>query len=273
MSPPAAAPSRPPRAAPAVDPRIEERRAQVRREAARRRRRFLVLGGGLVSVVLAGYGVTRSPLLDVDTVAVDGASHVPIAEVVDAAGLRHSPQLADVDPVTAAGRIQRLPWVFKATVTRHWPGRVEVSLLERTPVAAFAVVAAGPDREAGGWALADATGRVLEHGPDLPPGMAVVDVPEAAPAPGAHVTPSGRLAIGVVESLPASLQDRVTRVDATGADDLRLVVVDGPAVHFGPPVQVRAKLVALATLLGREDLRGVAAIDVRVPTAPVLTRS
>jgi hypothetical protein len=46
-----------------------------------------------------------------------------------------------------------------------------------------------------------------------------------------------------------------------------------PTVKFGRAEQVRAKLVALSTLVARTDLKGVRAIDVRVPTAPVLTRS
>jgi len=45
-----------------------------------------------------------------------------------------------------------------------------------------------------------------------------------------------------------------------------------PTVQFGPAAQVRAKLVALSTLLTRANLKGVRAIDVRAPTAPVLTR-
>lgn len=255
---------------PPVDPRIEERRARVRRDEARRRLRILVLGGGLVSAVLAGHGVTRSPLLDVDTVAVDGGSRTSATEVARAAGLNGRRQLADVDPVVAADRIERLPWVYKATVTRHWPGRVEVALLERTPVAAVAV--AGADGAAGGWALVDGTGRVLEHTGALPEGMATVEVPDVAPPPGARVAPPGLRAIAVLEQLPLSLQDRVTRVVVVPPDHLELALADGPPVRFGPAVQVRAKLVALATVLGRKDLRGVTAIDVRVPTAPVLTR-
>ncbi len=48
--------------------------------------------------------------------------------------------------------------------------------------------------------------------------------------------------------------------------------VDLPIIHFGPPTQVRPKLVALTTLIARANLKGVKAIDVRVPTAPVLSR-
>jgi len=48
--------------------------------------------------------------------------------------------------------------------------------------------------------------------------------------------------------------------------------VPAGVVLFGPAVQVAEKLQAVAIILARADLRGLRAIDVRVPSAPVLTR-
>ena len=73
--------------------------------------------------------------------------------------------------------------------------------------------------------------------------------------------------------MPEVLAGRVPSlaVTAAGAIELRL---DGKIpVAFGPPADTDDKLVALATLVQKADLGRVRAIDVRVPTAPVLTRS
>ncbi|HET7652004.1 MAG TPA: hypothetical protein VFK42_03140, partial [Acidimicrobiales bacterium] len=48
--------------------------------------------------------------------------------------------------------------------------------------------------------------------------------------------------------------------------------VSGGVVRFGPPDQIREKLLAVFTVLDHVDLRDLAVLDVRVPSAPVSTR-
>jgi cell division protein FtsQ len=252
-------------ARPRMDPRIRERRVAVKRDEGRRRLRLLVAAAGALAVVAVAYAVVRSPLLDVDTIRVRGASNTPPAEVARAGGLDRHPQLVDLDSAKVAARIQALPWVQRATVVRRWPGTVEVTLLERTPLAAV------PGE--GGWAMVDSTGRVLEVAGEAPAGMPTITTPVAAPAPGSRVSTSTRGALLVLESLPGSLTTRITAIDVDDQGDLQLKLDGAPPVRFGPPTSVRPKLVAVATLLSRTNLRGVTGVDVRVPTAPVLTRT
>jgi cell division protein FtsQ len=247
-----------------MDPRIRERRVAVRRDEGRRRLRVLLAIAGAVAAVALAYAVTRSPLLDVDRVDVAGATNTPMADVERAAGLDRKPQLADLDPAVAADRIERLPWVEEATVVRHWPGTVEVSLVERVPAATLPATA-------GGWAVVDRTGRVLATAGEPGPGLVQINaVP--APAPGAEADADVQGALRVLDALPPSLSERVNGLTVAEDGTVDVHAVDLPIIHFGPPAQVRPKLVALATLVARTDLRGVDAIDVRVPTAPVLTR-
>ncbi len=257
----------PPAAKPAIkiNPRIRERRLAVRRDAGRRRLRIVVVAGGAAVAVALAYGATRSPLFDVDTVRLEGAIRTEPAAARRAAQLDRRRQLADVDLAEAAAGIERLPWVQRATVTRHWPGTVKVSLLERTPVAAV-----GPPEQP--VALVDATGRVLDHRDDAPAGMPRIEVAVPAPAPGQRVAPATRAAVAVLEQLPAALQGEVTAIRLGDDSELEMIMAEGPPVRFGPPRQVQPKLVALVTLITRADLRRVEIIDVRVPTAPVLTR-
>ena len=246
-----------------MDPRIRERRVAVRRDEGRRRLRLLLAAGAVVALVLVAFGVTRSPLLDVDEVRVLGAAHTTVDDVRRAGGLAGGPQLADVEPVEVARRLERLPWVQEAQVVRHWPATVEVSLVERTAVATV------PAAE-GGWAVIDLSGRVLATEPAPPEGMVQLAA-EAAPAPGAEVAEPVQASLAVLDALPPSLSERVNGMTLAADGTIDLHAKGLPIIRFGPPEQVRPKLVALATLVARTDLRGIDAIDVRVPTAPVLT--
>lgn len=246
-----------------MDPRIRERRVAVRRDEGRRRLRLLLAAGAVVGVVALAFGVTRSPLLDVDEVRVLGAVRTTTDDISRAGGLAAKPQLADVEPAEVVARVERLPWVQEAEVVRHWPGTVEVAIVERTPVAAVPAAA-------GGWALIDLTGRVLASEPAPPEGMVQV-AGAAAPVPGEEVAPEVDASLDVLDALPPSLSERVNGMTLAADGTLDLHAKGLPIIHFGPPDQVRAKLVALATLVARTDLRGIDAIDVRVPTAPVLT--
>lgn len=248
-----------------MDPRIRERRVAVRRDEGRRRLRALLATSGAVVLVGLAVGVTRSPLLDVDEVRVAGAAHTTHDEIVRAGGLAGQPQLADVEPADVADRLARLPWVEEAEVVRHWPGDVAITVVERTAVATMPA-------EAGGWSLVDRTGRVLEIVPEAPAGLVQVAAPPA-PAPGQEVAEVARDSLAVLDALPPSLSDKVNGVTVHDDATLDLHAVGLPVIRFGPPTQIRPKLVALATLVARTDLRGVDAIDVRVPTAPVLTRT
>ena len=248
-----------------MDPRIRERRVAVQRDLGRRRLRLVLGALGVIGAVAFAFGLTRSPVFDVDEVRVLGAARTTAAEIEEAGGLAGSPQLADVKPAVVSARLAKLPWVQEAKVVRHWPGTVEVTLLERTPLATVPAAA-------GGWAVVDDTGRVLETTPEPQPGMVQVNA-VGAPAPGERVPPSTLGALGVLDALPPSLIERVNglTVSAEGVIDVHAQGL--PIIHFGPPTAVRAKLVALTTLVARTNLKGVRAIDVRVPTAPVLTRA
>jgi cell division protein FtsQ len=249
----------------APHPRIRQRRVEVRRDEGRRRLRVLLIITGTFAMLGVGYGVTRSPLLDVDRVHVRGATHTSVDEVVVATGLGAAPAMLDVDDTNVGRTVEDLPWVESATVTRRWPGTVEITLLERSPLAALP---AGPEV----WAVVDLSGRVLELRAGDPGDLVRVAAGTTPGAPGSRVDASTRGALRLVAALPEALATRVPSlaVGANGAIELQL---DGKIpVHVGAPRQLGPKLVALTTLVQKADLRRVRTIDVRVPTAPVLTR-
>lgn len=244
-----------------MDPRIRRRRAEVQRAAGRRRLRILAAAVATVGAALAAYGTTRSPLLDVDTVAVQGADHTSSEQVLRAAGMDRRTQMTDLDIDRTVARLEALPWVRTAAVRRDWPGTVEIAVVERE---ARAVVVA-PSGEH--FAFVDGDGRILGHAPaargQLPLLVGVAEVP----APGRRLEGGGP-ALAVLEALGG--QPPVAEVHVRD-EIVDVVLASGTIVQFGRDTELGEKVVALRTLARRVDLSRVAAADLRVPTAPALT--
>lgn len=249
-----------------LHPRIRARRVEVRREAGRRRLRLLV--GLLVTLgtVGAGWGVTRSTLLDIDRISVAGGQHTEPAAVVEAAGLRPGQPMLDLHAAALAADIESLPWVAEATITRQWPGTVAVRITERTP--------AGAVRLGDRWILADATGRVLSSTPGDGHDLVKVEgpVPGELPSPGAELAGPLLDGVRVAAAVTEAALDEVRRVTVDDGGAAVLALAGGAEARLGPTHDLDTKLTALATLLAKVDLRGVSTIDLRVPSAPVLTR-
>ena len=110
-------------------------------------------------------GTCRSP----------ATARVPAAEVSAAAGSRPGTPLARVNTAAAARRVERIPQVLSAQVSRYWPDTVVITVRERTPQLA---VAAG-----GGFELVDKYGVVVRPVAARPAGLPLLTAP---PAPAAR---------------------------------------------------------------------------------------
>src|SRR2546425_13070643 len=106
------------RAKPAMDPRIRERRNEVKRREGRRRLRILMALLAAVIVLTAAGAVTRSPLLDVDHVVIAGAQHTSVNEVLRAGGLNRHRLMVDVRAAHMSRAIARLAWGDRVRVER-----------------------------------------------------------------------------------------------------------------------------------------------------------
>ncbi len=253
------------RSALAVDPRISQRRAEVRRDRGRRWLRRVAWLGGAVAVPALLFAVTRSPALDVDRIEVGGARRTGVLPVVDASGIDHGAPMTDLDLEAAARSVEELAWVDDAVLDRDWPGTVRIVLTERSPVAAAALD--------GRWALVDDGGRVLEvrsgHG-HLP----VLEGMPEVPAPGGSLGPDAADVLAVATALPGDLARDVVAVTVED-DGVHLTWRPGGDVLLGSARTLTGeggKIEALATMRERVDLTCMETLDLRVPSAPVLTR-
>lgn len=267
MSPPTATDKERPAAA--IDPRIRARRIAVRRDVGRQRLHRVGIALGVAAVVLAAGALVTSPVLDVDRVEVAGAARVDRATVRAATGIDAGDPLLTVDTGRATSAIMALPWVSTVTVVRSWPGTVEVTVVERTPVAGLL------DGD-GRAALVDADGRVLEVVAPEAAGVVLVDGVADVGRPGSDVAEAARGVLAVAGGLPDPVRPVVERVVRTEEDELHLALrlapeTDTVVARLGDDRDLPFKLSALATVLASVDLEDAAVIDLAVPSAPALT--
>jgi cell division protein FtsQ len=246
-----------------IDPRIRQRRADVIRRQARRR--MLIALGFLAVLLLAGggWGLVHTRLFAARVVTVVGSTHTPPAQVVAAAGLAGEPPLIDVGAAAVTG-VEKLPWVARASVTLHWPDGVRITVVERTPVA----VVAEPEVSEG-WALVDATGRVLAVSTSRPSGLAQVSGSSPPGAPGTYVR-GAAAALEVAASLPKAFAGQVTDVVEGRGGNVTLQLTSPVTVYLGSTVHLAQKYEDVAAVLAGAQLRSGQVIDVAVPGAPVV---
>ena len=263
---------------PPVDRRIRARRIEVRRTEGRRRLRRLLALGAASAVVLVGWGVVRSPLLDVDEIAVDGAERTAAEELIARSGIAPGDALIDVDTAAAAARVAELPWVAGVEVRRDWSGTVVVSVDERSPD----VVVVDPAGT--GW-LVDADGTVLDVADPGGTGLATIEG-LSPPPPGGVLDAGARTALDLAMALPDSVRPVVASVEVReGETWLRLVArpgevdatgaprADGGLVRVGDGRDLEQQVLDLTAVLEQVDLTDLAVLDVRVPSNPVVTRT
>jgi cell division protein FtsQ len=254
----------------AIDPRIRARRVAVLRAEGRRRLRFLLVAVGLVGLAVGAWGLTRTPLLDLDHVRVEGVAAADAGEVRTTLDLEPGTAMFDLDLGGIERDLTALPWVRSATAEREWPGTVRVTVEPRTPVAVVGLVTGGASF------LVDREGVLLRPaGTDSNlPRIAVA--PTVAPG---EVERSALPAIDVAVAIPDDLLSWVDAVTLVGksipADqhDLGLDLVGSAQVRLGGVEFIDDKLAAVRAVLEGTDLSCVELIDVAVADLPTMLRN
>jgi len=222
---------------------IDVRRARIPHRA---RRIILWLLLGATTVIPVGYGgirllgyALRSPQFRVtggENVAIKGNRYVSREEVLSALGIPFYSRAGAGVSVFRLNldderkQVELIPWVRRATVTRVFPNRLAVDIVEREPVAFVNID--------GRVKLVDADGVVLEK-----PEKADFTFPvlEGLGEPGATSDRAVRVALyqEFMEKLgPESPSSGwlVSEVDLSDAEDLQAMLVQGREtiqVHFG----------------------------------------
>lgn len=246
-----------------IDPRFKERRVAVLRGEGRRRLRILVGCCVLVALVVGGLWLLRSPLFSVDEVAISGAEQTSLDDVLAAAAIEPGEPLVDLDLDQSRAAIAELPWVDQVVSDRVWPGEVHFTITEREPVAAIL--------GASDWMIVDGSGRVLEVVDQVPQGLTVIHGPGWSTLPGGWISESAVGAIEVAALLPRGLASSVALIELRDGT-IELGLFGGGVVQLGSSADADEKFLAALSILRGVDLDCLDRVDVRIPSAPVLTR-
>jgi cell division protein FtsQ len=264
------APPRPDAEREPIDPRIRARRIAVTREQGQRRLRLILFAVSFLGLLGLVWLALESPALDVDHVEVSGIRDIPAAEVVTAAGVSRGDALTFVDTGAVRARVEALPRIASARVTRSFPGTVKIAVTEREP-AAWVRPPAPRGTRSNTVVFVDAAGRVIEEGESPPPTLPEIRGLGALPEVGDRVRPAA--AVTLLADLPPALAAQVASVTIDGDEaTLGLRPRQGgwptaETVRLGTITDVRTKALATLAVLSALD-ESVGYIDVRVPTAP-----
>lgn len=225
----------------------------ARRRWGQRLRRLRPFLYAALVLVLAGTGLwllLYSSVLTVRDVSVAGNRTITSVRVESVARAPMGQQLARVDLAAIQARVETIPAVRSASVSRSWPRTVAITVTERTPVAVV-------DRGAGLQAVDDEGvlfGSYAHQPDDLPLMETAPDVKSEALAEAARV----------VTSLRSDIAARVERIEVESVDRIRLRLAGGRTVMWGSAEDSAQKAEVLAVLLERDARE----IDVSVPGRP-----
>ncbi len=245
-----------------MDPRIQSRRIDVMRAKGRRRLRLLLLIIAVLSLGVGGYFLSKSSLFDVDEIVIEGVSTELEGEVREAADINKGKPLLEVDSSSSSKRIEAIPWVREARISRSWGGTITIRVSTREPVAAFLTEE--------GWVVVDIEGRVLDKEDELPYDLLPIEEEVGSLSIGEWAPEQVIPLIQVAGTISTELTGDVSSIK--GGNQIELLLFGGGKILFGDSSDIEEKALAAATILSQVDQSSVLHIDVRAPLTPVLCR-
>jgi hypothetical protein len=238
-------------------------RPQVHPAPTWRGRLLRLCGLALLAALLWGaYQAPRSDRLRIHTVAVRGTDELSAAEVRRESGLVGA-SFWQVRAEDVEARLERLPWIARATVDAGFSDTASVTIQERTPALVL--------RNKAGAYLVDGEGVVLEAVEDAP------RLPTMEQADRRRWKPGDTLddeiltyALSLYAELPADVRPSIRNLTYEEGIGYRLISSEGWTAVLGDAGQTGAKVAVLRRVLSRRDVR---LVDVSAPATPYYRRA
>ena len=244
------------------------RAADAAKERAPRQRvgrltKWLVGLGVLVTALAFGAQWTlRQPYFRVQHVTFIGLRHEGVVAVLKASGLAAHPSMIGLSDARIEKNLSVFPWINTVTVTQHWPNSVVVQVTESVAVAVALT-------SANHLAYVDARGRALGPAP-LNVNLPTLEYlhPRTTTWPFAR---AGRGAAYVASQLPRAFSAQVSVITEDAANVVSLKMTTPLTFILGPPTNLRAKFVAIASVIAHSTLVPGDVVDVTVPDELAVT--
>jgi cell division septal protein FtsQ len=218
-----------------------------------RKHRLLTL---LAILLIAGlaYLLGWSNVLTVKEISYTGAptksSEVTVKNLTN---LEVGERLARVETREIAGRLQTLPWIESADLSRNWiSGKIVIAVTPRIPIATF------------NGELMDATGKRFE----LPGGFK-----SKLPSVFARDTKSGLAAIKLFTKLHSEFSTRTSAFTATSPENINFKITEGKKslfVIWGSDIEIDLKLKVYKALVALPENSKIKKIDLTEPRSPIV---
>jgi cell division septal protein FtsQ len=162
-------------------------------------------------------------------------------------------RLARIETRKIAGRIQTLPWVDNADLSRNWiSGKIVIAITPRLPIATF------------NGQLMDASGKRFE----LPGGYK-----SKLPSVLAKDAKSGLAAIKLFTKLPSDFSTRTSAFTATSPENIYFKITEGNRslmVIWGAGDEIDLKLKVYKALVALKENSKIRKIDLTEPHSPIV---
>ena len=99
----------------------------------------LVLTAGVAAAIAARRYVTTSPRFGLKDLRIEGNHHHTKEQIADLAGVSIGQNVVDLDLEAARARLERDPWIERATISRRLPATLTIELIERDAGALIAL--------------------------------------------------------------------------------------------------------------------------------------
>jgi cell division protein FtsQ len=210
-------------------------------------------------VLLAGFAAaTYTPLFRLRDIRVEGTQSLRPGEVIARAGIGPGTNVFHLDTGSIVTALEADPWIRSATVERHLPGSVVITVQERTPIAR---------------ALVGASSTVVAGDGIVLPGAVATGLPEIRASVGELTDDDRTTAAEALNAIPPVVRARVSAVVAEPTGSLAMDLAGGVTVRYGVGGDPVAKATALRSVLAWAARVHVALaqIDLTVPQAPSAT--
>lgn len=226
---------------------------QIRRQAQLRRRRHRMVAGvaAAVLVLVLVWVVGWSPAFVVREVLVHGTSLTSQQQVEDAAAVPLGQPLGQLDTSAVARRVESLPTVASARVSRSWPSSAVIDVTERS------IVYQRVDGQQYQWI--DSQGVIFQ----------VSAQRQQVPVANLPSTDDRQLLADVatvVAALPTDVRTRVQSLQASSRNNILVVLDRNQSIFWGGSQQSDLKASLLPVLLAQQGN----VFDVSAPSDPAI---
>ena len=175
------------------------------------------------------------------------------ATIKNLTNLEVGERLARIETRKIAARLQTLPWVDNADLSRNWiSGKIVIAITPRLPIATF------------NGQLMDASGKRFE----LPGGY-----DSKLPSVFAKDAKSGLAAIKLFTKLPTEFSTRTSAFTATSPENINFKITEGNRslmVIWGSDIEIDLKLKVYKALVALPENSKIRKIDLSEPRSPIV---